>query len=250
MLAILEELEHLSDVVLVSSDGVEYSGHKVFLSRYSKVFQDMFLTTPHQAPKTENTFLKFEDMDSGQLEQFLKCVYSEITVFPEINLKNVKVLTEAARKYEMTKLLKACDNFSSSFVKLDSTSVLDWMVFAHEYGLPKLSSKCEAFIKSGDISEIFGSLIQRPFEDSIQSTVAVSILKTAHKELKEASESRKLLRYAKENTFGTNYSSSGWFGESADACTINKALCRALNDSQVRKVMAWISSDAGYSQRY
>ena len=174
-----------ADAVLVSSDGVEFPCHKVYLSNNSLVFEDMFSSTSQAR-------VNFEEMDSVQLEDFLKCIYSPAGKNP-LNLDNVKPLTEAARKYHMPALLTASDDFCSREVGLSNDSFLDWAAFAFEYELPAFSKKCEAYAVSEDTSELLGNLLLRP-EGSIIDKAATCVLKSAQQKLQEATSARNSLR--------------------------------------------------------
>lgn len=197
MLPFLRNLEHLSDVNLVSSEGTEYPRHKVYLSRFSKVFHELFLSTA--PPPNEKTRLKLDDLNSETLEALIKCINAVDGQYDAITLGNVKALTEAARKYEMPLLFKACDGFCSKNngdgqVYLNSISIHDWMAFAFEYELPGFIKRCEAYVDSTSyLLNIVHSLIQpqaAPVEEVLKGRVATSILASVHAELTKYKEGR------------------------------------------------------------
>ena len=189
-LSFLKRLAAFSDMVLVSLDEVEYPCHKAYLSNKSCFFLEMLSST-------SDTRVNIA-MSSSELDDFLNCVYSS-HMNTQINLNNVKMLTEAGRKYDMHELLTACDNFSTREVKLDEKSIFDWMPFAFEYELPDFSAKCKAYVAvEGDTAALIGNLLQRP-EDSLKDKVAVCILESAQAQLLEANRARRLLMSMNKN---------------------------------------------------
>lgn len=185
--ASFDGLRHLSDVVLVSSEGTEYPGHKVILSMRSCFFKVLFSST-------SQTRLSFDDLNSSELEDLMRFMYgSSVTV---LNAGNAKPLTEAARKYQMPQLLSASDKFCSLRVAgtLDNTSILDWLEFALEYQLPLFSGKCEAYVKS-KTSETIRSLLAKVEEGSTVDKGFIHIVKIARDKLDEADIGRIMLKW-------------------------------------------------------
>lgn len=181
-----KKLEHLSDVVLVSSDGVEFSGHKVILSNHSRIFQEMFSESSAKAKAR----LNFDNLDSNQLSDFLEYMYgtgdTEAGVLKESNLK---ILVELARKYDMPGLLAACDRFATRKVVLDPSSILDWLPFALEYELPDFSSICERVLKN-EAARIIDEVVAHIKEGrAVNQQVVLKVLETAGDKLKSAGSS-------------------------------------------------------------
>lgn len=142
------EMESLSDLVLVSKEGVEHRVHVAFLARYSGFFRKMFtsgVVGGTDKLKDLPVRMKMEDMSGSELKNLLDCIYAP-EISSNVSLKNVKTLTEAARKYEMTELLAACGDFCMKKVELENTSVLDWYSFASEYDLQPFAGACQEYM--------------------------------------------------------------------------------------------------------
>lgn len=171
----LDDLKKYSDVVLVSSDGDEHSCHKVYLSNSSLFFRELFSSTT-------DSRVVIESMSSAELRDLLKCVYSPFECDSQIHINNVKMLIEAARKYQMSGLLRACDNFCTQKVNLYDEVIFDWMAFAFEYELPAFSTRCKEYVMTEDTAALIGDFLLRP-ENSQLDKVAVCLLETAQEKL-------------------------------------------------------------------
>lgn len=175
-----QSLERLSDLVLVSSDGVEFRVHKVFLARSSPFFRELFSTAAldgGQIQVSDTTRLQLNELEAPQLETFLNYVYSPPGTSP-ISLDNVKMLTEAGRKYQMQTLLSASDDFCTRKVDLVDKAVLEWLGFAYEYDLPSFTRKCEQLVERSSVRDLIGHLSEREV-DALHRKVASKLLKCA-----------------------------------------------------------------------
>lgn len=185
----LQRLEGLSDLRLVSADGVVFHVHKVCLAGSSLFFRDMFCagTSPNEMLQLHAEFgqteLQLRELKGCELEVFLGRIYmtdSAGEFFHPITLDNVKILTEAARKYQVPSLLAFSDNFCVEAAEVNSGSVIDWLKFAYDYDLPKFSLKCEEVVKRGDLQQMIGHLPEIDLEE-LPSRLAAKLLIRAAK---------------------------------------------------------------------
>lgn len=109
----VSDLEYLSDLVLVSSDGERFLVHKVFVAKYSVFFRNMFseccATKPPAAKKKKDgkygaveamETLKLDDVSSETMKPLISLMYCTTgsRSMKHISADNVKSLTEVARK--------------------------------------------------------------------------------------------------------------------------------------------------------
>lgn len=193
-------------MVLVSSDGVQYPGHKVILANHSLFFQELFSST-------SDNRLNLEDLNSSNLEDLLNYLYGGPTGASVLSSKNVKPLTEAARKYQMPQLLKASDEFCAREVaaalELDSSSVLSWLAFALEYELPAFKRECKKFLDE-NVSDTINSFMCKIKEGSSVDNKALShLLDSAQNKLHEAKNAKETLQWMVSASHGNK---DGWDG--------------------------------------
>lgn len=181
---VFQDLEHLSDLVLVSADGVEFHVHKVFLARSSPLFRDMLSSTSifscGDGQASGHTRLQLHVLIGCELEAFLECIYMPAGGSASITQNNVKMLTEASRKYQMPTLLAAIDEFCCQSVEVNSGNVVEWLLFAYEYGLQGLSRRCDRVMEKANLVQMIGHLTEEEL-GSLSKDVTIKILKRASK---------------------------------------------------------------------
>lgn len=136
----LHDMEFLSDFVLVSIEGFEYRVHKGFLARVSTVFKNMFYDI-----RQGEQMLKV-DLSSNELVDLLHCIYLPSALGLDngtINVDNIRVLAEAARKYQIEEILRACDVLGVQKIDVNISNAAEWLEFSYEYELEEFSRKCE-----------------------------------------------------------------------------------------------------------
>lgn len=171
-----QSLAPLSDLVLIASDGSGFRVHKVFLARSSFFFRDMFLNAEGSSSFSSTSRLNLDELQGSDLKDLLNCIYWPVgSPSSPFSLGNVKMLTEAARKYEMPMLLAGSDEFCCKTIEVKSGSVVEWLGFAHEYGLEKFSKKCEHAVKTFSLEQMIGHLTPEQLE-ALPRKVAAKML--------------------------------------------------------------------------
>lgn len=112
-MSVLERMNFLSDCLLVSSDGQEHEVHVAVVALHSSVLLQMFEACSSGKKQTKERVV-LEDLDAEMVNAVISVMYHTghpKSMFPGINLDNVKALVEAARKYDMPAMTAACDCF-------------------------------------------------------------------------------------------------------------------------------------------
>lgn len=171
------KLKSFADMTLVASDGIEFHVHKVFLARSSIFFREMFLSAGSTSHLSESSRLQLSEFQGCDLREFLNCIYSPAGIPIPISLDNVKMLTEAARKYQMPALMTASDMFCCQEVNLvGGGQVLDWLSFAYEYELQDFAKKCEQAVKMFSLDQLIGHFKTAEEIDALPKKVATQLL--------------------------------------------------------------------------
>ena len=142
--------DHLCDVVLKSSDGVEHRAHSALLSAASKFFKNLL----------SGSFLEADRVQRGQPVEIAasKAAVSALLDYlyggqPEVNLEAGLELLRLAEAYDLPKLASA---IGAGFrVSLDSNSALQ--ILQEEHGLHALKAACEE-----KVAEDFETCSQHP----------------------------------------------------------------------------------------
>lgn len=115
---------------------------------------------------------------------YCRCLYSSGRITGKlraspVNSDNVKMLAEAARKYQMAELLDCCDYFCTRGVDLNTKNVSGWLEFAYQYELEEFSKRCEAYVNRENIVEIIENLGGVDQLKSFPPSVAAKLLMCA-----------------------------------------------------------------------
>ncbi|XP_060606522.1 BTB/POZ domain-containing protein 6-B-like [Ruditapes philippinarum] len=131
--------EHLSDISFTFDDdkSVKLPAHKFVLSMRSDVFEAMFYG--YLAEGGETVFIK--DVKPDVMKTILRFVYTDK---PEIDGKNVLPCLYAAKKYNLSGLVKQCSNFLQN--NIDENNVCQIIEHAIFYQMNPLQERCLAFI--------------------------------------------------------------------------------------------------------
>lgn len=176
-----------TDCTVQTSDGVEFRLSKSFLSTHSEVFGDMI-----QALSTESLFTISED---GQTFSFLlDAICAKGNKQPPINMDNVEIIMECARKYNV-ELQFACDSVIAKHLHMHpfkssdadyTANYADYMKYhtwADTYELEWTSRICCKFAAMNymDLREIFGPDWQHRFGILEQKGIMEARVKALHK---------------------------------------------------------------------
>ncbi|KAJ6224416.1 hypothetical protein RDWZM_002961 [Blomia tropicalis] len=132
--------KQLSDVILRTSDGIEFPSHKIILSIRSSVFKAMF---NHQDFKeNQENLVCFEDIDSNLMEHLLNYIY-----FGDISFDNqlASQLISQAHKYSIVSLTEICGQIMVNDIELESAAKL--LYIADSYQLSSMKKEAMLFIK-------------------------------------------------------------------------------------------------------
>ena len=131
----LKKLEYLSDITLISCDGVRFAMHKAILADNCGFFHNAF-----QDLAVNHTFKLEETADV--LTAVISQLYCSCEPHELITADNVQVMVKVFSKYDMPPRSKACDNFLVESVKLSNASLPGWITFAIRYDMSSFLQKC------------------------------------------------------------------------------------------------------------
>ena len=125
-----------ADIILRSSNGVEFHVHKAILAFASPYFTHMF-----RLPSKDGQSLLLDVPESDQIwESLLRLCYPVDA--PSVNIDTIADLTAAAIKYDFPHAIKFMGNELRSYIGLNESNTLD--VFAIAYRLELLEEAGEA----------------------------------------------------------------------------------------------------------
>ena len=131
--------ERSSCDVKITCEGKTCHAHRVILETRSPVFSAMLKSNMIEG---NSGLIKIEDMEASIFESFLLYLYSG--VIPELSINTAKQLYDAADKYAMEELKKACSEFLSK--NLSEGNACEILVFADMHNDDDLRSAVTFYI--------------------------------------------------------------------------------------------------------